>query len=86
MAALLASAPIYGLLQWQWGRVPYLNRMAVTFLLLIAIMGAITLIAPLRQPKQLPVAREPNPTFTMGSVIPGALVIAAVVAFYIVFW
>ena len=86
VAALLSSAPIYGLLQWQWGNVPYLNRMALTFLLLIAIMGVITLVAPLRQPKKLPVSRELGPTFTIGSVIPGALVIAAVVAFYIVFW
>jgi len=86
VAALLASAPIYGLLQWQWGSVPYLNRMALTFLLLIAIMGLITLAAPLRQPKKLPVTRELGPTFTMGAVVPGAIVIAAVVAFYIVFW
>ena len=86
VAALLASAPIYGLLQLQWGHVPYLNRMALTFLLLIVLMGAITLARPLRQPKKLPVTRELGPVFTMGSVVPGVMVIAGVVAFYVMFW
>lgn len=86
VAALLASAPIYGLLQWRWGDVAYLNRMAITFVLLIIMMAGLTLIAPLREPKKLPEKQEIGPTFTKGTVIPGALVIAAVVAFYIAFW
>jgi hypothetical protein len=50
------------------------------------MMAGLTLIAPLREPKKLPDKQELGPTFTRGSVIPGVAVIAAVVAFYIVFW
>jgi SSS family solute:Na+ symporter len=86
VVALLASAPIYGILQLRLSSVPYLNRMALTFVLLIALMEVITVAAPLREPKKLADTRELGPTFTMGSVIPGAAVIAAVVGFYLIFW
>ena len=85
IAALLLSAPIYGWLQWQFGHVPYLHRMLWTFALLLLAMGAITVMKPLAQPKPLPVRREMNVRTSPLVFVCGALVIAAVIAFFIVF-
>ena len=55
VAALLLSAPVYGALQWTMGGVPYLHRMLLTLVVLLAVMAAITLARPLAEPRRLPV-------------------------------
>ncbi|MCP2620031.1 sodium/solute symporter [Candidatus Aminicenantes bacterium AC-334-K16] len=55
VVALLSSVPIYGFLQLQFGEIAFLNRMAITFGAIIVIMTVLTLIYPLKTPKQLPV-------------------------------
>lgn len=55
IVALLGSVPIYGFLQWQFGEVAFLNRMAVTFGVLVVLMTVITLVKPLKKPLNLPV-------------------------------
>ncbi len=86
VAALLCSAPIYGLLQWRWSGVAYLNRMAITFGLVIAVMAAITAIAPLKAPRDMPVRNDLDTKLSPDVMVAGAAVIMAVVAFYIYFW
>jgi SSS family solute:Na+ symporter len=83
--ALVLSAPIYGLLQWQFGQVPYLHRMLWTFALLLLAMAAITLVQPLAQPKPLPVRQEMDVRTAPIVYVCGAVVIAAVIAFFSVF-
>ncbi len=85
-AALLGSAPIYGLLQWQWGEVAYLNRMAITFAAVIAIMGVMTLVWPLAEPKPMPERQDLDTRLAPSVVVAGGAVLAAVAAFYVVFW
>jgi SSS family solute:Na+ symporter len=84
-AALLASAPIYGLLQWQLGDVPYLHRMLITFIVVIVIMSVLTVLRPLKQPKEMPV----NVQMEMGRspLVPifGMLLVLAVAAFFVWF-
>ncbi|MFC2126130.1 SLC5 family protein [Bacteroidota bacterium] len=85
VVALIASAPIYGFLQWQWGGVPYLHRMLVTFILLILIMGIITVIKPLKESRSLPVREDMDMSKSPIVVILGLLLILAVAIFYILF-
>ena len=85
VAALVVSAPLYGLLQWQWGDVPYLHRMLVTFASLITLMGVITALAPLKEPRTLPVRKELDMGSSPAVFVWGALLIAAVAAYYLVF-
>jgi SSS family solute:Na+ symporter len=85
VAALVVSAPLYGLLQWQWGDVPYLHRMLVTFLSLLALMGVITGLAPLKEPRVLPVREEMPMDSSRVVFVWGALLICAVLAYYAVF-
>ena len=64
----------------------FLIQVALTFGLVLAIMALITLIKPLDKPKVLPV-REGVDTQTAPEVkIVGALVLAAVAVFYVIFW
>jgi solute:Na+ symporter, SSS family len=86
VSALLLSAPIYGLLAWQYGHIAFLNRMAITFVALLMIMSTITALQPLRQPKVLPVRPEIETSTHRSVPILGSLVILAVIAFYIIFW
>jgi len=85
VAALLLSAPIYGLLQWRWGDVPYLHRMLVTFVLLLAGMAALTLRRPLAEPRALPVRHDVDMTTSPLVAVLGGLVVLAVVAFFVAF-
>lgn len=86
VTALLASAPVYGLLQWGYSDIHFLIRMAIAFAAVTAAMGMITWAAPLAVPREMP----ENPGFDMRTA-PfvkwcGAAVIALVVLFFIVFW
>ena len=47
LAALVLSAPVYGLLAWAWPDVAYLHRMVATLVALVLVMAAITLVRPL---------------------------------------
>jgi len=86
VAALLCSAPIYGFLQWRFGDIAYLNRMAMTFGLVVVIMAVITAVRPLKSPKVMPVKQEFDTSLSPVVVGAGVLVIVCVVAFYAVFW
>lgn len=99
VVALVLNPVIYGLLFVFFGGVAYfeeagislgqiafLNRMAITFGLLICIMAVITACKPLPEPKVMPV-REGIDMRPAPSVLwLGGAVIAAVIAFYIIFW
>jgi SSS family solute:Na+ symporter len=85
VAALLLSAPVYGLLQWRLGSVAYLHRMLGTFVLLVIVMAVITALAPLRSPRPLPVRHDIDMSGSVAALVFGALVIAAVLAFFVLF-
>jgi SSS family solute:Na+ symporter len=84
--ALALNPPVYGLLHWCWGEMAFLNRMAITFAVILGAMAVVTAARPLAEPKELPVREDidlrPSPLV----VWLGGLVIAAVVAFFVVFW
>jgi SSS family solute:Na+ symporter len=84
--ALLVSAPVYGLLQWQFGDIAYLNRMAITFAIVIAVMTLMTVIAPNANPKPMPVREDMDTSLSPIVVVAGGCVLAAIAAFYAVFW
>jgi SSS family solute:Na+ symporter len=58
LAALLVSAPLYGLLQWQFGHVHFLLRMGVTFGAVVAVMAMITWRSPLPEPWRPPAGED----------------------------
>jgi SSS family solute:Na+ symporter len=84
-AALLASAPVYGLLQWQMGDTPYLHRMLITFIVIILVMSVLMLFKPLKQPKEMPVNNQMDMARSPLVAVFGLLVVLAVAAFFVLF-
>jgi SSS family solute:Na+ symporter len=85
LAALASSAPIYGLLRWQFGDVAYLHRMLITFVLLVTLMGIITVVSPLAEPRRFPERAGLDMQSSPVAKVGGVLVIGAVVAFFLYF-
>ncbi len=86
VTALISGPVIYGLFQRFAQDLHFLIQVAITFWLVLMIMGLITFFKPLEKPRELPV-REGIETKTAPEVkLAGALVIAAVAVFYIIFW
>jgi len=83
--ALLVSAPVYGLLQWKFGHVAFLNRMAFTFIFVIILMALVTAFRPLDKPKQIPVRADLDTRVDPITAFLGALVILAVILFFVIF-
>jgi len=86
IAGIACSIVTYAVLMLTWSSRAFLDRMAVTFLVCVLLMAVITAIAPLKEPKTLPVLQsmdtKPHPWIkAMGGVV-----IAIAVALYIIFW
>jgi SSS family solute:Na+ symporter len=86
VAALVSGPILYGLFQWRCEELHFLIQVALTFVIVLAIMALITFLRPLDEPKVLPV-REGIETDTAPEVkIAGVVVLGAVAAFYAIFW
>jgi len=86
VAALVCGPIIYGLFQRFSQELHFLIQVALAFVLVVAIMGLITFFKPLAQPKVLPVREGVEIKTATDVKVVGALVLAAVVVFYIIFW
>ena len=86
LTALLLCVPVYGVLQWQFGQVAFLNRMAISFAVVVVAMSAITLLRPLREPVQMPVNEDFDMTSSPSIACFGAALILATVCLYVAFW
>ena len=85
-AALISGPIIYGIFQAFSGKLHFLIQVALTFQLVLMIMGLITFCKPLDKPKELPV-REGMDVKTKPEVkLAGGLVLVAVVIFYVIFF
>jgi SSS family solute:Na+ symporter len=86
LAALIASPVIYGALLLAFGSMAFLNRMAVTFFALLAIMTVLTVIFPLPEAKAMPVKQGFDLRTNASVAWIGLLVIAVTIGLYILFW
>lgn len=82
LAALVLSAPVYGVLAWAWPDVVYLHRMVATLGALVLVMAAITLAQPLAEPRRLPVREAFDMRSSRPALAGGVAVILAVLAFF----
>lgn len=92
-AALLLNPLVYGVLfllfgetRLAVGEIAFLNRMAITFGVLVVVMAVITKARPLAEPKPMPVRQDFDMRPAPSVLWLGAAVIAGVVAFYVAFW
>ncbi len=86
VAALILSPVLYGTMLLAFSDIAFLNRMAITFGLVLVAMGVITALRPLPEARVMPVREgfdtRPSPTV----VWLGVLVIAATLTLYAIFW
>jgi SSS family solute:Na+ symporter len=87
VTALIASPLIYGFLFFIAQDMAFLNRMAVTFAIILAIMTLITILKPMDRPKEMPV-REGFEEIRLEKSIKytGITVIAVTLLLYVIFW
>jgi SSS family solute:Na+ symporter len=86
VVALLACVPVYGFLQWQFGDIAFLNRMAITFGVLLLLMTVITMIKPLKEPIVLPKRTDIDLSPTPKLIWVGGAVILVTLILYVIFW
>ena len=84
--ALLLTVPIYGFLQWQYSEIAFLNRMAITFIIVIITMAVVTWKNPLPRAVEMPINKDYDMRPTPAVMWLGGAVIVAVIVFYIIFW
>lgn len=93
VVALIGGPIVYGLFQHLTPLTDegapvlhFLIQGLLTFLILCTVMVAITFVAPLKEPKRLPVREDMDVANSKPAGVLGALVIAGVAVFVIVFW
>ena len=86
VTALVLGPIVYGAFQLFAGSLHFLIQVALTFNVLLLVMGAITFLAPLREPKPLPVRHDLDVRTSPHVRTAGIAVIAATVLFFVVFW
>ncbi len=87
VVALVASPVIYGILYFTAGHIAFLNRMAISFGIILVLMTIITLVKPLPEPKKMP-EREGFTDIKLRKDIlfVGLGIIALTLVFYGIFW
>lgn len=97
--ALILSPAVYGLLliffgnvalfeSWglKLGEIAFLNRMAITFLVIIGVMALITVRRPLAAPRVMPERKDFDMRPAPAVKWLGALIIVLTLILYVVFW
>jgi SSS family solute:Na+ symporter len=80
------NLPVFNDLGLTLGQIAFLNRMAITFVVIVLVMGILTLVKPLEVPKTTPVRKEFDLKPTPQVLWLGVSVIVLTLALYVIFW
>ncbi|MFO7904597.1 MAG: sodium/solute symporter [Pirellulaceae bacterium] len=83
---LILNPLIYGVLKLVFPELAFLDRMAISFAVLLGIMGIITYLKPLPEPVKLPTISDIDLSSPITAKLAGGAVIIATVTLYIIFW
>ncbi|MDA2925855.1 solute:sodium symporter family transporter [Acidobacteria bacterium AH-259-G07] len=86
VTALVLGVPVYGMLQWQFAHIAFLNRMAISFGIIILAMALITIFKPLSEPKVMPVKEDFDMRPAASVTWFGTALIVVTIGLYILFW
>jgi SSS family solute:Na+ symporter len=97
IAALVLNPVLYGILLVFCGSIPlfesvqiveiaFLNRMAITFGVILLVMAVLTVLKPLAEPRRMPVREGFDMKPTPAIIWLGILVIALTLVLYVIFW
>ncbi len=83
---LILNPILYGSLKYFMPQIAFLNRMAICFGVILAVLTVMTLIKPLAEPVVLPVNAKMDMRTDKGTKIFGMVVIALTLVLYVIFW
>lgn len=83
---ILLNIVLYGAFKLAIPEVSFLNRMALCFGIVVAVIGLLTILKPLRTPVVLPHNPEIDLRSSRSAKIGGVIVCIATIGLYIVFW
>ena len=83
---LLLNPVLYGALKFAAPQIAFLDRMAICFAAVLAVLGIITLLKPMPAPVDLPVNASMDMRVDRSTKILGGVVVALTLLLYIIFW
>ena len=86
VVALLLNLVIYAFLLIQFNEIAFLNRMAISFVIVIVTMTVITIVKPLPKPVVMPVRENFDMAPTRSIKWFGGFVVLATLILYAIFW
>ena len=86
IVGLLLNPPMYGILKMILPEMAFLDRMALSFFCVLAVMGIITLIKPLKVAKPMPTQTNINLESSKSAKVLGIIAVALTIVLYIIFW
>jgi len=86
VVGLLLSPIVYGLLKLLAPEMAFLDRMALTFLSVLVVLGLLTLVRPLPEPIRLPQQEKIELLPSAGAKGWGLVVVLLTLGLYILFW
>lgn len=86
VVGLLLSPAVYGGLKLALPGLAFLDRIAITFFVVLVVLGLMTLARPLAEPVKLPEQSKIAMTTSGGAKLAGVLVVLATLVLYAIFW
>ncbi|MCF7976076.1 MAG: sodium/solute symporter [Phycisphaerae bacterium] len=83
---LILNPILYGSLKYLVPQMAFLNRMAVCFGVVLAVLTVMTLVKPLPVPVVLPINAKMDMRTDKGTKLFGLVVVALTLALYVIFW
>lgn len=83
---LLTCPVVFGSLKVVLPSLAFLDRMAVAFFIVLAILGTMTFISPKKDPDELEHTPDIELTSSRGAKLAGGVVVVATLALYAIFW
>jgi SSS family solute:Na+ symporter len=83
---LIINPLLYGALKYFAPNIAFLNRMAICFFVILAVLTLMTVLKPLRQPVTLPVNTSMDMTTDPRTKIFGGAVVLLTLILYAIFW
>ena len=80
------TLPISETLGIKVAEIAFLNRMAITFVIIVVTLTIMTILNPLKEPKVMPVREEFDMKPTKSVTWLGAIVVVTTLVLYVIFW
>lgn len=86
VVGLILNPIMYYILAQVFPKMAFLDRMALSFFGVLAVMGVITLIKPLEKPVKFPVKTDIDLSSSGTAKVFGILIVVATIGLYVFFW